>query len=185
MLEAFPSRLRGQAEPSVLESMVASLPELPPVVRYYDDFDDQLRSIPAVRQTDVFGLHINGRMSRLDFGRYPAVYGAVQKHLLVFLLGEDLHISTCFNVLIAAMHLDVHDVDRVVAAGPTRISTIWMALRARQLPVHAYRFVKAVLRLLCRHRQHGWSESYLTYVSAALPGPASYSYAGVRSCDVS
>ncbi|MGH7471369.1 MAG: site-specific integrase [Longimicrobiales bacterium] len=184
MREAFSSRLRGQAEPSALESMMASLPELPPVVRYYDDFADQLRTIAAVRQTDAFGLHINGRMFRLDFGRYPAVYGALQKQLLVFLLGEDVHISTCFNVLAAAMHLEVHDVDRVVAAGPTRIATIWMALRARQLPVYAYRFVKAVLRLLCRHRLHGWSESYLTYVSAALPGPASDAYAGVRSGDV-
>ncbi len=117
-------------------------------------------------------------------GRYPAAYGALQKHLLVFLLGEDLHISTCFNVLSAAMHLDANDVERVVAAGPTGISTVWMALRARQLVVHTYRFVKAILRLLCRHRLYGWSELYLTYVSTALPGPTSDSYARVRSGDV-
>ena len=175
----------GQVESSsLLERIVAALPELPPVIRYYDDFEDKPRSIPEVRQADVFGLHINGRMLRLDLGRYPPAYGAVQKHLLVFLLGEDLHISTCFNVLSAAMHLDANDVERVVASGPTGISAVWMALRARQLVVHAYRFVKAVLRLLCRHRLHGWSESYLTYVSSALPGPASDSYARVRSGDV-
>jgi hypothetical protein len=45
---------------------------------------------------------------------------------------------------------DVHDVEHIVEAGPTGISAIWLALRACQLPVHAYRFVKAVLRLLCR-----------------------------------
>ncbi|ANB72614.1 integrase [Paraburkholderia phytofirmans OLGA172] len=171
-------------EPSVLESMVSSLPELPPVVRYYDDFDDTLRSVPEVRQADILGLHINGRLFRLDLSRYPSSYGTLQKHLLVFLLGEDLHISTCFNVLNAAMHLDVHDVERIVEAGPTRISTIWMTLRGRQLVVHAYRFVKAVLRLLCRHRLYGWSESYLAYVSACLPGPATDKYARVRSGDV-
>lgn len=174
-----------QAEPlSLLESMVTTLPELPPIIRYYDDFEDKPRSISEVRQADVFGLHINGRMFRLDLGRYPAAYSALQKHLLVFLLGEDLHISTCFNVLSAAMHLDANDIERLVAAGPTGISTVWMTLRARQLVVHAYRFVKAVLRLLCRHRLHGWSESYLTYVSTALPGPSLDSYAGVRSGDV-
>ncbi|MFP3556809.1 site-specific integrase [Paraburkholderia sp. SIMBA_049] len=175
----------GQAEPSsLLERIVAALPELPPVIRYYDDFEEKPRSISDVRQTDVFGLHINGRLFRLDLGRYPTAYGALQKHLLVFLLGEDLHISTCFGVLNAAMHLDASDVERVVDAGPTGISVVWMALRARQLAIHAYRFVKAVLRLLCRHRLHGWSESYLTYVSTALPGPASDSYARVRSGDV-
>lgn len=175
----------GQAEPpSLLARTVAALPELPPVIRYYDDFEDKPRSISEVRQVDVFGLHINGRMFRLDLGRYHAAYGALQKHLLVFLLGEDLHISTCFNVLNAATHLDANDVERIVAAGPTGISTVWMTLRGRQLAVHAYRFVKAVLRLLCRHRLCGWSESYLTYVSTALPGPSSDSYARVRSGDV-
>jgi len=171
-------------DPSALESMVASLPELPPLVRYYDDFDDKPRSVSEVRKADVFGLHINGRLFRLDFGRYPSTYGALQKHLLVFLLGEDLHISTCFNVLNAAMHFNVHDVERIVEAGPTRISTIWIALRGRQLAIHAYRFVKALLRLLCRHRLCGWSESYLTYVSTSLPGPATDKYARVRSGDV-
>ncbi|WP_197388891.1 hypothetical protein [Ralstonia pseudosolanacearum] len=59
-----------QAEPSaLLERMVAALPELPPTIRYYDDFDDKPRSISEVRQTDVFELHINGRMYRLDLGR--------------------------------------------------------------------------------------------------------------------
>jgi len=174
-----------QTEPSsLLEKMVAELPELPPSIRYYDDFEDKPRSISKVRQADVFELHINGRTFRLDFGRYPVAYGALQKHLLVFLLGEDLHISTCFNVLSAAMHLDANDVERVVVAGPTGIATVWMALRARQLVVHTYRFVKAVLRILCRHRLYGWSELYLTYVSTALPGPAVDAYARVRSGDV-
>ncbi|WP_244221127.1 hypothetical protein [Paraburkholderia aromaticivorans] len=175
---------RPRIEPSTLEHMLRSLPQLPPVVRYYDDFDDKLRSLSEVRQGDALGLHINGRLFRLDFSRYPPTYSALQKHLLVFLLGEDLRISTCFNVLNAAMHLDVHDVEHIVKAGPPGISAIWLALRARQLPVHAYRFVKAVLRLLCRHRLCGWSESYLTYVSTSLPGPATDKYARVRSGDV-
>ncbi|OWJ57404.1 tyrosine-type recombinase/integrase [Paraburkholderia caledonica] len=184
MPKAPSAQIRPRIVPSTLEHMLSSLPQLPPVVRYYDDFDDKLRSLSEVRQGDALGLHINGRLFRLDFSRYPPTYSALQKHLLVFLLGEDLHISTCFNVLNAAMHLDVHDVEHIVEAGPTGISAIWLALRARQLPVHAYRFVKAVLRLLCRHRLCGWSESYLTYVSTSLPGPATDKYARVRSGDV-
>lgn len=35
----------GQTEPSsLLERLVAALPELPPIIRYYDDFEDMNRA---------------------------------------------------------------------------------------------------------------------------------------------
>lgn len=184
MPEPLPSLPREPSEALALKSVLESLPTLPRTVRYYDDFDDQFRVISAFQEADVLELHINGVKLRLHLGRFPGPYATLQKHLLVFLLSIDLHISTCFHVLAAATHLDMHEVDLIVAAGPTQISATWMTLRARQLPIHAYRFVKAFLRLLCAHRQHGWSESYLAYISAVLPGPASDKYAGVRSGDV-
>lgn len=184
MPESSPSPPSKGAEVCALDRVLELLPALPRTVRYYDDFDDKSRVISAFGEAHTLELHINGQKLRLYVGRFPAPYAALQKHLLVFLLGRDLHISTCFNVLAAAVQLDMRDVDRIVVAGPTRISTIWMTLRASQLSMHAYRFVKALLRLLCAHRLFGWSESYLTYISTALPGPASDKYAGVRSGDV-
>lgn len=184
MPESSPSPLREHSEAFALKSVLESLPTLPRALRYYDDFDEKFRVISEFQVAHVIELHVNGVKLRLHLHRFPGPYAALQRHLLVFLLGIDLHISTCFHTLAAAAHLDMHEIDKIVAAGPTQIAASWMTLRARQLPIQAYRFVKALLRLLCAHRQHGWSKSYLAYISAALPGPASDKYAGVRSGDV-
>jgi integrase len=49
------------------------------------------------------------------------------------------------------------------------------------MPLPAYILVKALLRLLCRHRLQGWSDTYDTYIATTLPLPARDAYAGVRS----
>jgi hypothetical protein len=173
----------GGAHP-FLERFVQSLHELPPVVRYYDDFDDETRSISNIRHSDMLPLHVNGRRNRLSLAGLPESYRTLIKHLLVFMLGEDLHISTCSNVLGAAIHFSPSDIEELVEASPTRILSVWMTLRARELPAHAYHLVKALLRFKCRHRWGGWSESYVAFVSHQLPNPAADAYARVRSGDV-
>jgi len=172
------------AAPPFLERFVQSLHELPPVVRYYDDFDDETRSISNIRHADLLPLHVNGRIIRLSLTGFPESYRTLIKHLLVFMLGEDLHISTCSNVLGAAIHFSPSDIDEIVEASPTGILSVWMTLRARELPAHAYQLVKALLHFKCRHRWGGWSESYVAFVSHQLPNPAADAYARVRSGEV-
>jgi integrase len=164
--------------------VVSRLPALPPVIRYYDEFDDATRSIPAPADATVFELLIYGRPHRLEFDRYPGAYAMLVKQLFLYLLGEDLHVVSAFKAASGAMHFPVTEVEKLIDAGPLNISREWTVMRARDLPQDAYRFGKTLLRLLCAHRLGGWSPTFAEFIRSSLPGPASDAYAGVRSGDV-
>ncbi|WP_239482936.1 site-specific integrase [Paraburkholderia sp. C35] len=168
----------------IIERLLRALPALPPVVRYYDDFDDKQYSIRDPSNTMVFELAINGRTIRVDFTPYELRHALLLKHLFVYLLGQDLTVSTAANYLISATHLPQRDIADIVCAGPVQIASVWAALRVREMPVSAYILAKSLLRLLCRYRIQGWSDSYSFYVTNSLPLPARDAYAGVHSGDV-
>lgn len=168
----------------VIDQVVAGLPVLPSVIRYYDDFDDVQHSIRDPADRAVFELAINGRTIRVDFTRFADTHAVLLKHVFLFLLGEDLSVSTAANYVIAASHLAFDDVTDIVRAGPIGITAVWTRLRVSEMPLLAYILAKALLRLLCRHRLQGWSDTYDIYITTALPLPARDAYAGVRSGDV-
>jgi hypothetical protein len=88
------------------------------------------------------------------------------------------------NYVIAASHLAFDDVTDIVRAGPIEITAVWTRQRVREMPLLAYILAKALLRLLCRHRLRGWSDTYDAYITTTLPLPARDAYTGVRSGDV-
>lgn len=147
--DLFPERFTAD---DVIGQIVAALPMLPPVIRYYDDFDDVQHSIRDPAGRAVFELAINGRTIRIDFTRFADTHALLLKHVFLFLLGENLNVSTAANYLIAAPHLALGDVIDIVRAGPIGITAVWTRLRVREMTLSAYIMVKALLRLLCRHR---------------------------------
>jgi integrase len=178
--ELFRSLDTVQSDP--IEIVLAALPTLPPVIRYYDEFDDRLRSIPNPEGTDAFNYVYDGRRGAFDFARFERAHGLLLKHVVAFGLGENLCISTVIHVVGGGMHISRDEIVSVLRATPTGILPIWAILRSRDMPATAFWCVKTVLRMLCRHRLNGWSESYLEFLSA-LPWPAGDAYAGVRSGD--
>ncbi|RAR55357.1 phage integrase family protein [Paraburkholderia unamae] len=168
----------------LIAEVVSRLPALPPVIRYYDEFDDATRSIVAPTEAKVFELLIYGRPHRLDFDRYPGAYGMLVKQLFLFLLGKGLHVVSALKAASGAMHFSVSEVEKLIDAGPHKIGREWTVIRARELPQDAYRFSKGLLRLLCLHRLLGWSTAYEEFIRSSLPGPATDSHAGIRSGDV-
>ncbi|QDQ82213.1 site-specific integrase [Paraburkholderia megapolitana] len=168
----------------LIADIVSRLPALPPVIRYYDEFDDTTRSIAAPTEAKVFELWIYGRLHRLDFDRYPGAYGMLVKHLFLFLLGRGLHVVSAFKAAGGAMHFSASEVEKLIDAGPHKIGHEWTVMRARHLPQDGYRFGKTLLRLLRVHRLCGWSTTYEEFIRSSLPGPVMDSHAGVRSGDV-
>ena len=168
----------------VLTRLCAALPRLPSVLRYYDEFDDVVRSIRNPENQASFELFLNGTRTLLDFARNGYECSFVYKHVFAFILAQNISVVTLANRLSAARYLTPIDVAALVDAGPTRIGPVWKALRARVLPTSTYVASKYVLQLLCAHRLNGWSNDYLAYLSTALPLPAEDKYAGVRSGDV-
>lgn len=168
----------------VLAHLCASLPRLPSVLRYYDEFDDTIRSVRNPEDQAIFELLFGGSRTRLDFARLGPECGFIFKHVFAFILSQDLSVRTAVAYLASVHHLTPADVTALVGAGPTRIGPVWKALRACALPTGAYLAAKYVLHLLCAYRLHGWSNDYVVYISTALPLPAKDKYAGVRSGDV-
>lgn len=170
-----------QSDP--IENVLAALPTLPPVIRYYDEFDDRLRSISNPEGSDAFNYVYDGTRGAFDFARFEGAYALLLKHVFAFGLGEDLSMSTVLHLVTGGLHISRDEMASVLSATPTGILQRWMILRSRDLSTTAYACVKTVLRMLCRHRLNGWSESYLEFLSA-LPWPARDAHAGIRSGDV-
>lgn len=164
-----------------LGQVVRQLPALPPVLRYYDDFDDTTRAISSPVDATFFAAHVNGGVQYIDFATYKINHALLLKHLFVNLLSENQHISTATIYLQAMKHLSLVEVVSTLMAGPENSVPSWMALRAAQKVSTAYMAAKALLRLLCRYRLCGWSPEYGEFISAALPLPARDKYAGVRT----
>ncbi|MBB4519844.1 hypothetical protein GGD68_008660 [Paraburkholderia fungorum] len=171
------------AQDDPIEKVLAALPILPPVIRYYDDFDDCVRSISDPEDSGSFEYVYDGAKGAFDFARFGTTYGLLLKHVFAFVLGEDFSISTGLHTVTGGLHISRDEMASVLSATPTGILRQWMILRSRDLPMTAYSCVKTVLRMLCRHRLNGWSESYLEFLSG-LPWPARDAHAGVRSGDV-
>lgn len=169
-------------EYEILARLCAALPKLPSVLRYYDEFDDTIRSIQNPDGQTEFELFLNGRRNRLEFAR--DMHDIIFKHVFAFKLAQDIGVVSVANRLSAASNLTAIDVATLVDAGPTRIGYIWSRLRARSLPIATYSAAKYLLQLLCAYRLNGWSNDYLSFLSTTLPLPFQDKYASVRSGDV-
>jgi len=167
-----------------LGQVVRQLPALPPLLRYYDDFDAVTRAIHSPADATVFELHINGGMQYLNFSAYEQSYALLLKHLFLYMLSEHQHVSTATNYLQAVKHLSYTEVIALLMAGPENCVSSWMALRATQKTMPTYGVIKALLRFLCHYRLCGWSPEYNEFIGAALPWPARDKYAGVRTGEV-
>jgi hypothetical protein len=172
------------ADRAVLRDLSKMLPALPSVLRYYDEFEDTVRSIKNPAALTVFEISAFGKKFYVDFARLGEECSVIFKHIFAYILTQNLAIISAVGYLSAAQHLKSADVVALVKAGPTKIGPVWKALRARELPSGTYVCAKYVLHLLCALRLCGWSDEYQMYLKNALPLPAKDKYAGVRSGDV-
>lgn len=168
------------SEGAALHDIVSQLPPLPSVVRYYDNYADQQRSIRDLSSTKQFSVHANGLVSTLSFDATPEHLEFLLKHAFIYLLAEDLAARTAFSYVQAGTNLDANDVRAFLESGPTEVRSRWLVLASRELQRDLYLCLKTLLRLMCKYRIRGWAESYLGMISA-LPLPFLDKYSSVRS----
>jgi len=166
----------------VLREIVTQLPELPSVIRYYDDFNDKVRSIQDPSGSTNFSIYDSGRVVHVPFDQPSEHLAALMKQVFLYLLSEDLAPATAIDYVSAGRNIDAQVAVRLLEASPTGVASVWAAFLARDLPRHTYSCAKALLKLLSKYRLRGWSESYHDVISA-LPLPFYDKYAVVRSGD--
>lgn len=172
-------QLPGEA---VLRDIVSQLPPLPSVVRYYDNYADQQRSIRDPSSTKLFSVHANGVVSTLSFDVVPEHLAFLLKHAFIYLLADDLAARTASAYIQAGIRMDASDVGNFLGGGPTKVQSHWVTMASRELPRDMYLCLKTFLRLMCKYRTGGYDESYLGLISA-LPFPFLDKYSSVRSGD--
>ncbi|MEQ7545792.1 site-specific integrase [Xanthomonas campestris] len=170
-------QLHGESN---LYAIVSHLPPLPPVIRYYDDYTDQQRSIRSPSSTKQFSVHANGVNITLSFDAAPEYLGLLLKHAFLHLLTEDIAARTASAYIQAGIQLDASDVGAFLGAGPTELQSRWRVLASCELQRDLYLCLKTLLRVMCKYRIGGWTESYLGMISA-LPLPFVDKYSSVRS----
>lgn len=178
------ARQESTSENDVLAQLCATLPPLPSVLRYHDEFTDAIHSIRSPDKQEVFELLVQGGLRNLDFSKFNPECSVIFKHVFAFLITQNLTIGTAYNYIYYAHQLTPDDVAAIVEARPSGIGAVWMNLRGRELAPQAYKAAKSLLHLLCAYRLHGWSQEYRQFLSTTLPLPAVDKYASVRSGDV-
>ncbi len=172
------------SENNLLAQLCTVLSPLPSVLRYYDEFDDSIRSIRNPADEQVFELKVHGVACNIDFSKRRIECATIFKHVFALMLVHDLSASTIVSYFSRLHHITDSDVAKLVQSDPTQIGKIWAELRAREMTSGAYMLAKYVLHLLCTYRWNGWSQDYRAYLSTTLPLPALDKYAAVRSGDV-
>ena len=147
--------IQGQLEAGAYE-IVAQLPLLPPVIRYYDDFDDKQRSIRDPIAAKCFVVHIDGRVLKVGFDHLPEQLALLIKHVFLYLLGEGLAPSSASKYALGSKAIGEAGIVNLLGVAPTGIGSFWATFISRDLPTEAYACAKSILRLLCKYRLNQW-----------------------------
>ena len=109
----------------VLREVVAQLPALPPVIRYYDDFDDTLRSIRNPAESASFTVNIAGSIVSVPFDQPSEHLSELMKQVFLHLLNENVAAGTAVDYVLAGRNIDTQAAVGLLEAGPAGIATVW------------------------------------------------------------
>jgi integrase len=168
---------------SVLQQILTELPPLSSVVRYYDDFDDTLRSITNFSEANVIAVHYGGSKNSINFDSFGKYYGRLLKHLFFFLISQEYKASSANGMIGFFSHITETDVAELLTIKPIQANSWWALARSRNYHNKVYLSIKALLKFLCAHHLNGWSSTYLDFISK-LPLPYTDKYAAIRTGDV-
>lgn len=174
------TRISHQAAPS--EKFSFAVPELPSVIRYYDDFLDKTCSILKPSEGNVWSISKHGTIETLDFCIFSPELRPLIKHWCCNLI-QSFALSTARSRFHALRRILPDDLCLVITAPPTETRTNWHLLLAKDYGAHEVEAIKSLLHYFCKFNLAGWSSQYAEFLST-LPLPATDKYASVRSGDV-
>ncbi|NTF72706.1 site-specific integrase [Rhizobium rhizogenes] len=176
-----------QLEPYLLDKLVelaAKLPELPPVVRYFDDFADEIVSVRNIATTDHIELRLDGVRCSLELDLFGSAT-IVLKHVLVDWLHQyDPHsVKLWFDKLSSyVIRRGLGSFAYLVASPTYDARAHWNTFVLAQVQVDEGSALRAMMRSLCRLNIGHWTPA-ATSIIRALKSPNVDKYRVVRIGD--
>ncbi|MBO9508792.1 site-specific integrase [Thalassospira sp. A3_1] len=160
-------------------------PPLPSLIRYFDDFHEQYRSINDLKSSDYWHVRIDGQDEYIDFSWAVAGTNNALKHWVVdgLLTGRRCNAMKTYVGELRSWCLgtDTNIFDQLVKINPDQLPRFWAS---KVLPTLLGKSdstaIKSFLRFLCRRRFAEWHPSYAQIISA-LPTPHRDLYKRIRS----
>ena len=171
--------MTSQTKANLDDTLSFSLPELPSVIRYYDDFTDCVHSIHNPKESNSWSISMAGSKRLLDFNGYGEPFVCLLKSWVAFLF-QNLAATTVVTRFSNLLRIPHKDVVLVINATPTTIRPLWQTLLAMDFSAPELTSLKSILHFFCTYHLASWSSDYSAFL-ATLPLPAQDKFASVRT----
>lgn len=167
-----------------LDNLIKSLPALPRLVRYFDDFDNQVRTIRNFISARKIEIFINGVKISIDFDNYEKGIDFIAKQLFSHLISENLSASTIYSRLQGLYFLSRSELNLIINTKPLNFIRIWQDLLAdHNLHKGNLEAVKSLMFYFAKYSLATWTPSYFDYLSQ-LSLPQVDKFASIKKGDV-
>jgi integrase len=158
---------------------IQSLPPLPRVIQYEDDYDEKIRSIKVDESADGIKIHVSGSAANLNLTRFSARIRPLMRSLLLSSLQTKAPHSVV-NLFATTAPLPAEVIEGLALAEPLAARREWAAATAL-FSSDACNALKAMLAFLCQVRFGHWTPLHASFVSRAFPVRGRDPYSTVRS----
>lgn len=169
-------------QPDLVRQFLIDIPELPSVIRYYDDFLDDVCSIRRPAEIDIWPISLSGSSLSLDFGEFSPEFRPLLKHWCSSLMQTHAVATTSIRFY-GLRNILPNDLLLLASSTPTSIRRTWQMLMSRDYGSLGMTSLKSILYHYCQFNLAGWSAQYTGFLTT-LPLPAVDKYASVRKGEV-
>lgn len=173
--------IQAKPEPA-LGKLSVELPQMPAVIRYYDDFSDTYAQVNDPGTTDQWGIAYDGKQVTLDFRSFDTMIRPFIKCWCANQLATRAPRTTEYY-LYGLKQVSLAHIMALLTSTPREARSAWTIISADQLQYYSLEALKSIFPFMCRHYIGPWSPEWLDYMSL-LPLPKVDKYAGVRTGDV-
>ncbi|NKL79855.1 tyrosine-type recombinase/integrase [Rhizobium leguminosarum bv. viciae] len=174
-------------EPGLLDEITrlsARLPSLPPVIRYFDDFANEMRSVRELAECHEITLILDGKRQTFGLANYEPC-AAVFKHVLADWFNR--HDPHTVGINIGAMssyiaRRGIASVIELILSSPFDARAHWNTFVLSGVTAEQSWALRAMLHSLCRLNIAHWTRSVASIIKA-LKSPKVDKYRVVRAGD--
>ncbi len=153
---------------AAIEKIVRTLPPVPSVVRYHDDFDDRVYAIEDFDQRDFISVRLDGERRNIHFDRF-CVASPIIKHVIAeWFTRLDAHTVLILSDQLRSYvrKIELESLLTLIAASPFDARAHWdLFARAKATAAQAGA-LRAMLHSLCNLSIGHWGSEFVSIVRA-------------------